>query len=57
MYLYLQDDADLATRAIPELTKLLNDEDQVQFIYFLRFYWKFKFENINITETNKADII
>lgn len=25
----LQDDADLATRAIPELTKLLNDEDQV----------------------------
>lgn len=24
-----QDDADLATRAIPELTKLLNDEDQV----------------------------
>lgn len=27
--LFLQDDADLATRAIPELTKLLNDEDQV----------------------------
>lgn len=25
-----QDDAELATRAIPELTKLLNDEDQVQ---------------------------
>ena len=25
----LQDDADLATRAIPELIKLLNDEDQV----------------------------
>ena len=25
----IQDDADLATRAIPELTKLLNDEDQV----------------------------
>ena len=24
-----QDDAGLATRAIPELTKLLNDEDQV----------------------------
>lgn len=24
-----QDDAELATRAIPELTKLLNDEDQV----------------------------
>ena len=24
-----QDDADLAQRAIPELTKLLNDEDQV----------------------------
>ena len=24
-----QDDADLATRAIPELIKLLNDEDQV----------------------------
>ncbi|CAG5987304.1 unnamed protein product [Menidia menidia] len=24
-----QDDADLATRAVPELTKLLNDEDQV----------------------------
>ena len=27
-----QDDADLATRAIPELIKLLNDEDQVQII-------------------------
>jgi len=26
-----QDDAELATRAIPELTKLLNDEDQVIF--------------------------
>lgn len=26
-----QDDAELATRAIPELTKLLNDEDQVDF--------------------------
>jgi hypothetical protein len=25
-----QDDADLATRAIPELIKLLNDEDQVR---------------------------
>ena len=25
----IQDDADLATRAIPELIKLLNDEDQV----------------------------
>lgn len=25
-----QDDAELATRAIPELTKLLNDEDQVR---------------------------
>ena len=24
-----QDDADLATRAIPELVKLMNDEDQV----------------------------
>lgn len=24
-----QDDAELATRAMPELTKLLNDEDQV----------------------------
>lgn len=24
-----QDDAELATRAIPELTKLLNDDDQV----------------------------
>ena len=29
-----QDDADLATRAIPELTKLLNDEDQVGDEYF-----------------------
>ena len=29
-----QDDADLATRAIPELTKLLNDEDQVSGEYF-----------------------
>ena len=29
-----QDDADLATRAIPELTKLLNDEDQVGGKYF-----------------------
>lgn len=27
-----QDDAELATRAIPELTKLLNDEDQVRAI-------------------------
>jgi catenin beta 1 len=26
-----QDDAELATRAIPELIKLLNDEDQVRF--------------------------
>lgn len=26
---FVQDDADLATRAIPELTKLLIDEDQV----------------------------
>lgn len=26
---FFQDDADLATRAIPELIKLLNDEDQV----------------------------
>lgn len=42
-----QDDAELATRAIPELTKLLNDEDQVQcfcniFIYCHcqeRKYW------------------
>lgn len=25
-----QDDAELATRAVPELTKLLNDEDQVK---------------------------
>lgn len=31
-----QDDAELATRAIPELTKLLNDEDQVRKIpYFM----------------------
>lgn len=29
MFITLQDDADLATRAIPELIKLLNDEDQV----------------------------
>ncbi len=29
-----QDDADLATRAIPELTKLLNDEDQVRVLLF-----------------------
>jgi len=28
-YYFPQDDADLATRAIPELIKLLNDEDQV----------------------------
>jgi catenin beta 1 len=27
--IFPQDDADLATRAIPELIKLLNDEDQV----------------------------
>lgn len=36
-----QDDAELATRAIPELTKLLNDEDQVQcfckFLYMVIF--------------------
>lgn len=29
-----QDDAELATRAIPELTKLLNDEDQVKIASF-----------------------
>ena len=29
LVLFIQDDADLATRAIPELIKLLNDEDQV----------------------------
>lgn len=29
MMFVVQDDADLATRAIPELIKLLNDEDQV----------------------------
>lgn len=28
-----QDDAELATRAIPELTKLLNDEDQVSVFF------------------------
>ena len=28
-----QDDAELATRAVPELTKLLNDEDQVMAIH------------------------
>lgn len=28
-----QDDAELATRAIPELTKLLNDEDQVSIFF------------------------
>lgn len=32
-----QDDAELATRAIPELTKLLNDEDQVSISYFVNF--------------------
>lgn len=32
-----QDDAELATRAIPELTKLLNDEDQVSILYFVNF--------------------
>lgn len=30
-----QDDAELATRAIPELTKLLNDEDQVSIFFCL----------------------
>lgn len=33
-----QDDAELATRAVPELTKLLNDEDQVrntQYLYMV----------------------
>lgn len=33
-----QDDAELATRAIPELTKLLNDEDQVRVPPSLLFY-------------------
>lgn len=33
-----QDDAELATRAIPELTKLLNDEDQVRVQLDLLFY-------------------
>ena len=38
-----QDDADLATRAIPELIKLLNDEDQVvvsQVIFFEKDWFK-----------------
>ena len=37
-----QDDADLATRAIPELIKLLNDEDQVVVsqVGFVFFYNK-----------------
>lgn len=41
-----QDDAELATRAIPELTKLLNDEDQVGFhgsngSEFIYYYYLF----------------
>jgi len=28
-FYFLQDDADLATCAVPELVKLMNDEDQV----------------------------
>lgn len=46
-----QDDAELATRAIPELTKLLNDEDQVvvhrnsgtEFIFFSPSYHSITF--------------
>lgn len=38
-----QDDAELATRAIPELTKLLNDEDQVcEFQYSFSVEYKYK---------------
>lgn len=33
-----QDDAELASRAIPELTKLLNDEDQVMKNSWLYFF-------------------
>lgn len=33
-----QDDADLATRAVPELTKLLADEDQVRGVSFVCRY-------------------
>ncbi len=47
-----QDDADLATRAIPELTKLLNDEDQVRklFLSILKNL-KNKFEKETIKKT------
>uniref|UniRef100_A0AAR2K520 Catenin beta 1 n=1 Tax=Pygocentrus nattereri TaxID=42514 RepID=A0AAR2K520_PYGNA len=38
-----QDDAELATRAIPELTKLLNDEDQTSLYFYV--------DNINSTHT------
>lgn len=37
-----QDDAELATRAIPELTKLLNDEDQVQCFCNIFIYCHFQ---------------
>lgn len=41
-----QDDAELATRAVPELTKLLNDDDQVHRCSLLQFsfiIWVFRF--------------
>lgn len=46
-----QDDAELATRAIPELTKLLNDEDQVLYnnkylLYIYQFIYNFRRGNI-----------
>lgn len=37
-----QDDAELATRAIPELTKLLNDEDQVKILLYYIVYCRLK---------------
>lgn len=37
-----QDDAELATRAVPELTKLLNDEDQVRSARHTDKHWNQK---------------
>lgn len=34
-----QDDAELATRAVPELTKLLNDDDQVPKRAFCNYWY------------------
>lgn len=57
-----QDDAELATRAIPELTKLLNDEDQVvatdnRFRFSLPPAFTYTFVHLFQVVVNKASVM